>query len=195
MSAQNTSQHETRTPGWFSDPLDSGRIRFWNGQAWTNDTAIRDTAARVDLPPPTGQPHPAPTTPGPGTPPATGVTPIGANPLPTANPYTGPAPYYEPDEHLGQGKPGKAGKARRRKSRGSGSVGLRANMFTSAAVVLGILAIVFMPLYLGVLAIVSGALAFVRGERRAATGIKVAILGMVIGVALSYVSARFGLPF
>ena len=28
MSAQNTSQHETRTPGWFSDPLDSGRIRF-----------------------------------------------------------------------------------------------------------------------------------------------------------------------
>ncbi len=92
MSAQNTSQHETRTPGWFSDPLDSGRIRFWNGQAWTNDTAVRDTAARVDLPPPTGQPHPAPTTPGPGTPPATGVAPMAANTLPASNPYTGPAP-------------------------------------------------------------------------------------------------------
>ncbi len=70
---------------------------------------------------------------------------------------------------------------------------MRANMFTSAAVVLGILAIVFMPLYVGVLAIASGALAFVRGERRAATGLKVAILGMIIGIAWAYVSTRFGI--
>ncbi|HAM21115.1 MAG TPA: hypothetical protein DCQ04_02360 [Actinobacteria bacterium] len=190
MSAQNTTQHEARTPGWFSDPLDSNRIRFWNGQAWTHDTA-----ARVDLPPPTGLPHPAPTTPGPGIPPAAGVTPTAAHAVPAPNPYTGPAPHHEPDQSLTQGKPGKSGKSRRRKSHGSGSVGLRANMFTSAAVVLGILAIVFMPLYVGALAIASGALAFVRGERRAATGLKIAILGMAVGVALAYVSARFGLPF
>lgn len=190
MPAQNTAQQGTRAAGWYSDPADVGRIRFWNGQAWTNDTA-----ARIDLPPPTGLPHPAPTTPGPGTPPAAGLNPL------TPDHYSAPAPYYAPgqkpalDQNPAQGKTGKPGKSRGRKSRGSGSVGLRANMFTSAAVVLGILAIVFMPLYVGVLAIASGALAFVRGERRAATGLKIAILGMVIGVALAYVSARFGLPF
>lgn len=91
-----------------------------------------------------------------------------------------------------RGPAGRSGKAKRGRN-GSGSVGLRANMFTTAAVVLGVLALIFMPLYVGVLAIASAAVAIVRGERRAATGLKVAIIGMVIGLAWAYASARFGL--
>jgi hypothetical protein len=172
MPARETTQQGTRQAGWYTDPLDGGRIRFWNGQVWTDETATR-----MELPPPGGPAHPAPTTPGPGTPPATAFesAALGLDPM--------------------RGKPGKAGKTRRSKNRGSGSVGLRANLFTSAAAVLGILAAIFMPLYVGVLAIACGALAFVRGERRAVTGLKVAILGMAVGLALAYVSARFGLPF
>lgn len=190
MPAQNTTQQGTRSPGWYSDPLDASRIRFWNGQAWTNDTA-----ARVELPPPTGLPHPAPTTPGPGTPPVNGTSPVELGHYPAPTHSYSPNVNHPTEQSTAHGKAGKPGKAGRRKSRSSGSVGLRVNMFTSAAVVLGILAIIFMPLYVGVLAISCGALAFVRGERRASTGLKIAILGMVIGLVWAYVSARFGMPF
>ncbi len=66
-------------------------------------------------------------------------------------------------------------------------------MFSTAAVLLGILAIVFMPLFVGVVAIASGALALIRGERRASAGLKVAIIGMVVGLVWAYVSMRFGI--
>ena len=202
MSAQQTSPQSTQRSGWFTDPLDPARIRYWDGQAWTHQTA-----ARVELPPPVGAPHPAPATPGPGIPPSAAAgnhpnlasaaatnTPIRPTGVPISPGYQpGPMSGYDAALTPDQQPATAGGRSGRKGRRGSGSVGMRANMFTSAAVVLGILAIVFMPLYLGVLAIASGALAFVRGERRAATGLKVAIIGMIIGIALAYVSSRFGI--
>ena len=202
MSAQQTAQNAAREAGWFADPLDDARIRYWNGESWTHQTADR-----LELPPPVGSPMPAPVPPTPT--PAAAAAPAAAMPSapaaaaygaqPYGQPGYGPAPYGTQEyqyRNQGQAAPrgagGKPGKAKRGRS-GSGSVGLRANMFTTAAVVLGILALIFMPLYVGVVAIASAAVAFVRGERRAATGLKVAIIGMVIGIAWAYASARFGL--
>jgi hypothetical protein len=34
----------TREPGWFPDQVDSSLLRFWNGHAWTGDTARRETS-------------------------------------------------------------------------------------------------------------------------------------------------------
>ena len=34
----------TREPGWFPDQVDSSLLRFWNGHAWTGDTARRKTS-------------------------------------------------------------------------------------------------------------------------------------------------------
>jgi hypothetical protein len=30
--------------GWYSDPGDPGRMRWWGGQAWTDHVAVRDDA-------------------------------------------------------------------------------------------------------------------------------------------------------
>lgn len=219
MAAQQTSAETARQAGWYADPLDRANLRYWDGQAWTDQTA-----ARFDMPAPTGSPHPAPTRvrPGPGVSPAAAGTayavppgaapPVGVYSAAPANDAPlgyDPALGYDAASRYGttqgygsgegypgaptNGRQGKPGRKSRRGGRNSGSVGLRANMFTTAAVVLGILAIVFMPLYLGIVAITAGALAFIRGERRAATGLKVAILGMIIGLVWAYVSVRFGI--
>lgn len=34
----------TRDPGWFPDQVDSSLLRFWNGHAWTGDTAHLETS-------------------------------------------------------------------------------------------------------------------------------------------------------
>jgi hypothetical protein len=34
----------TGDPGWFPDQVDSSLLRFWNGHAWTGDTARRKTS-------------------------------------------------------------------------------------------------------------------------------------------------------
>lgn len=210
MAAQQTSQQASRQAGWFTDPLDRANVRYWDGTAWT-----QKTAPRIDMPAPTGAPHPEPVAvaPGPGVSPAAagaGYTgsmgaPMDGRPQAGRYPnalgydptlgYDATGGYAQPDGYpqTTNGRPGPAGRKSRRGGRGSGSVGLRANMFTTAAVLLGILAIIFMPLYIGVVAIAAGALAFIRGERRAATGLKVAILGMVIGLIWAYVSMRFGI--
>ncbi len=208
MAAQQSATQTPRQAGWFSDPLDDGRIRYWDGSAWTHQTS-----ARVDMPPPAGPAHPAPTrTPGPGVSPAAAgnayadsMAASGSqrNGTPTPVPVYSANPGYDPA--LGYGDnysatspaspSSKTGRKRRGNSRrqSSGSVGLRANMFSTAAVLGGILAIVFMPLFVGVVAIASGALALIRGERRASAGLKVAIIGMVVGLVWAYVSMRFGI--
>lgn len=50
--------------GWYPDPADSSRIRWWDGQAWTQHVAVADgavtPAAPVVTPAPSSVPAPAP---------------------------------------------------------------------------------------------------------------------------------------
>jgi hypothetical protein len=44
-------------PGWYDDPHDPTRLRYFDGAAWTDRTAAKDTGALApSTPPPAGQP-------------------------------------------------------------------------------------------------------------------------------------------
>lgn len=43
------TRNMTPAPGWYNDPHDVGRWRWWDGSDWTNETVAK-RRARVDLP-------------------------------------------------------------------------------------------------------------------------------------------------
>ena len=77
--------------------------------------------------------------------------------------------------------------------RGRGSYGLKANIFTLFSIACGLLALLFMPMYLGIAGIALGIAGIVHRERRPGLGIVISIIGLVVGVAWAILSAKFGL--
>lgn len=46
--------------GWYPDPADASRIRWWDGQTWTQHVAVADGGATPASPQPSPTPAPAP---------------------------------------------------------------------------------------------------------------------------------------
>lgn len=99
----------TPAAGWYPDPGGSGKLRYWNGFAWTEHVSPPDPppAPAVPAPAPAADPAPAPGAAVQADPPvATGTPPLAPAPVPSALPAipppTGyPVGYAAADQRLG----------------------------------------------------------------------------------------------
>lgn len=158
-----------KSPGWFIDPLDARKMRYWDGHRWTDQVNHRELA------PPVGEPFavapPATHTPGPG------LSPAASHSVTPTQTVTAPIQTTNVD-HINHRTTGRR---------------MPANVLSALAVIGGLLALILLPLYTGLIAIALAIGAIARGERFARLGLKVAVVGFIVGMIWAYVSAKFGL--